>query len=292
MSCFFCHKEGGTKNNDNELTITELENACRAALNQGFTKFKLTGGEPTMRKDICQIISRLSALGLPDLSMITNGTTLYELAQPMWDAGLRRLNVSLDTLNEAKFASMQKRVSNVKVADIMHGIEKAISVGFEGIKINFVYYNDDSENDLLTLLDYVNKYNLTLVLLPVISDNSRYTLTDLYSKLITLGIKTEKIITDNEGIKKNLIKMNSGASVLLRIDELHEFTPYMFCDKCKTKSTCREGIYPIRLSANGELIPCIASNKYRIPIRKYLTDGNISEVEKAFMSIREWSKNE
>lgn len=289
LSCFYCHKEGNHLPSTKELTPLELQTACEAALNFGFTKFKLTGGEPTYRKDLCEIIVRLSQLALPDFSMITNGTLLEDCAQNLWNSGLRRLNVSLNTINPNKFRIIQRR-SNISLEKILRGIKTAQRVGFEHIKLNFVFFNEDSRNDLTELIKYVSGKDLTLVLLPVIAEDSHYTLNYLYELLKTYGIEEEETITDCESIQKRLIRLKNNSKVLLRMDELAEKKPYVFCDECKVREKCREGIFPIRLSADGELIPCLASSEHRLSIIDKLTARDMPALRAAFNTIKGWYK--
>lgn len=288
LSCFFCHNEGAAITGE-KLSIDDLEFACKVAKRQGFTKFKLTGGEPTIRKDIIQLVERLSSIGLEDFSMITNGSLLEELAEPLKIAGLHRLNVSLHTLNQEKYESLNVK-QKVSLDKILRGIDHAIKVGFTNMKINFVYTGDNSDKDLEDLLDYVAKRSLTLVVLPVIENRTDHsvTLKGLYEKLELLGIKEETSIIDNEGIYKRLISLNSGAKVLLRKDELYTRKPYSFCESCVVKEQCREGIFPLRLSAAGEFIPCLASPENRIPIRETLKNQDEESLIQTINEIQRW----
>lgn len=267
LSCFFCHNEGAPITGE-KLSIEELVFACEAAKKQGFTKFKLTGGEPTIRKDIIELVRRLSDIGLEDLSMITNGGRLIELAGPLREAGLHRLNVSLHTLDEAKYEAMMVK-QKVPLWKIIDGIDHAIETGFTDMKINFVYTGRSSDEDLDDLIDFVAARAITLVVLPVIEKENDHstTLEGLYEKFGQMGIKEERTVIDNEGIVKRSILLESGATLILRKDELGERKPYSFCDSCRVKDQCREGIFPLRLSAAGELIPCLASMENRISIK-------------------------
>ena len=293
LSCRYCHQEGYHASNIYELQPMEIETACKAALEMGFHKFKLTGGEPTMRNDLCEIITRLARLELPDLSMITNGILLSEQAGDIWRAGLRRLNITLNTLNQSRFQDMQTAKA-VSVFKVLEGIESAKSVGFQNIKLNFVYRGIDSRQDLEELLQYARESGLILVVLPIIGEQFGYvTLDDLYFLMRNYGIESEHKLIDAEGISKILIRLSSGTHVLLRCDELAQRKPYVFCNQCVSRSNCREGIFPIRLSAGGDIIPCMASNENRITIRSYLARGDIEQVKKVFSTINGWySKSE
>lgn len=294
LSCFFCHNEGADITGE-KLSIDALEFACQIAKKEGFNKFKLSGGEPTIRKDIIQLVKRLSAIGLEDFSMITNGVLLEDFAEPLRKSGLQRINVSLHTLNQAKFEGMMVN-NKVRIDKIIRGIDRAIDVGYTDMKINFVYTGPDSDQELNDMLDFVAQRSITLVVLPVIRMNtnvdSTIQLNELYEKFKEFGIQHEKMFTDNEGINKRLILLKSGAKVLLRKDELSARKPYHFCDNCSFKVKCKEGIFPLRLSASGELIPCLASNQNRISIRDALENMNENAVVNAIHRIQGGNRTE
>ena len=288
LSCYFCHNEGANVTGG-KLSIDDLEMVCRIAKQQGFRKFKLTGGEPTIRPDIVELVSRLAAIGLDDFSMITNGTLLTRLAAPLKEAGLQRINVSLHTLNQEKYEKLNVK-QKVNLNRIVQGIDKALEVGFKNIKINFVYMGSKSDDDLEDILSFIMHRDLTLVVLPIMEKGSGHSITlqNLYEKFIRKGIVSEKLIIDSEGIRKRLITLESGAKILLRIDELANRNPYTFCSTCSVKNNRREGIFPLRLSAEGELIPCLANYGNRINIRKLLQERNQEEINKVFQTIQEW----
>lgn len=290
LSCFYCHREGNYSNQQKELSPDELQLMCQIALDMGFQKFKLTGGEPTLHSDIYGVISRLTELKLPDLSMITNGITLSKQATSLWDAGLRRINVTLNTLRQERFHYIQQNNAH-SIETVLQGISKAQDIGFKNIKINFVYFDESSKQDLKELLAFVKEYNCTLVVLPILGTTTNYTLNYLYNILKTYGIEQENVFTDREGISKRLIKMNSGANVILRMDELGKRKPYCFCSDCVDYHKCREGIFPIRVSTDGELIPCMASMNHRIPIRDFLAERNTDGIRQAFFAIQGMYQN-
>ena len=109
--CTYCMPADGVALVDKAdiLRFEEIELVVRALMAVGVRKVRLTGGEPTIRKDLITLVERLAKLGLDDLSLSTNAERLAELAQPLKDAGLHRLNVSLDTLDPARFAQVTRR---------------------------------------------------------------------------------------------------------------------------------------------------------------------------------------
>lgn len=136
--------------NDDLLTTDELMTVLQVAVNCGITEVRLTGGEPLLRPDIVEIVQRISALeNAPKLSLTTNGIRLAQLAQPLKDAGLARINVSLDTLRADRFNEMTHRD---RLDDVLKGLKAAKDSGLTPIKINSVLMpevNTDEVNDLL-----------------------------------------------------------------------------------------------------------------------------------------------
>ncbi|HTX61616.1 MAG TPA: radical SAM protein, partial [Methanobacterium sp.] len=96
INCFYCHHDGIIPQ-EYEMTPSEIERIARVAKNLGIKKIRLSGGEPLIRKDIIDIVSKISTLGFQDVSLTTNGTLLEEYSQKLKDAGLDRVNVSFDT---------------------------------------------------------------------------------------------------------------------------------------------------------------------------------------------------
>ncbi len=152
LRCVYCMpEEMRFQPRDELLTRDEILTVARAARALGFAKIRLTGGEPTVRPELLDIVRGLSDLGFKALSMTTNGLRLRKLAQPLAEAGLERVNVSLDTLNEDKFHRITRWG---KLATVLDGICAAEDAGLTPIKINAVVvrgYNDEDVADLAAL---------------------------------------------------------------------------------------------------------------------------------------------
>lgn len=134
------------------LTFGEIEHLVRLFVGLGIRKVRITGGEPLVRRDIVELVSRLAQVpGVEDLAMTTNGHLLPELAKPLRDAGLHRLNVSLDTLDEARFAEVTRRGSLQKV---LAGLEAARAAGFQHTKINAVVLRGLNDHEVAGLCDF------------------------------------------------------------------------------------------------------------------------------------------
>ena len=136
FKCIYCTPEGLHTPSASPLTVSEIEQVVRAGIALGITKIRLTGGEPLIRNDIVEIVRAISSVpGVQDLAMTTNGFFLAKYAQAMVDAGLKRVNISLDTLRRDRFAE----ITGVDAFDIVwQGILAAERAGLAPIKINAV----------------------------------------------------------------------------------------------------------------------------------------------------------
>lgn len=153
LRCVYCMPRGGVEFHDKDelLDPEDFEAVAAAAIDVGVTHLKLTGGEPTVRGDIVEIAQRLAALGPRDLSLTTNALQLHRLAQPLRDAGVSRLTVSLDSLQGERY---QRITGGGRLDLAWRGLEAAEAAGFERLKINVVVIkglNDDEVADLAAL---------------------------------------------------------------------------------------------------------------------------------------------
>lgn len=131
------------------LTAAEIEAVVRAAVGLGFRKFRLTGGEPTLRPDIVEITARIAAVpGVQDLAMTSNGILLPRLARPLREAGLRRLNLHVDTLDPERLAKLMRFAT---LGEMEAGIAAAQQAGLVPIKLNCTVTRDYNETDVVPL---------------------------------------------------------------------------------------------------------------------------------------------
>jgi cyclic pyranopterin phosphate synthase len=142
------------------LNTDELIEIIEVAVSQGIDEIRLTGGEPMLRPDIVEIVSRISSIkNAPKLSMTTNGLVLAKLAKPLVDAGLRRINISLDTLDRDVFKKMTHRD---RIDDVFAGIAAAKEAGLLPVKINTVLLRGVNDREAVSLLKWALAEDLNL----------------------------------------------------------------------------------------------------------------------------------
>jgi cyclic pyranopterin phosphate synthase len=149
IRCFYCMPAENVQfmNRTLLLSYEEIERFVRAVAPCGVNKIRLTGGEPLVRNDLHKLVARLVEIpGIVDVGITTNGILLAEQAQDLWDAGLRRLNVSLDALSPEKFEQITRRKGYEQVR---RGIDVAREVGFDPIKINAVSVRGVTEDEIV-----------------------------------------------------------------------------------------------------------------------------------------------
>jgi len=163
------------------LSFEEITNFVKTAVSYGITKIRLTGGEPLIRKNITELVAMLASIpGIKDFGLTTNGIHLEKYAQQLKNAGLHRINISLDTLNPQKFKEIT-RFGNID--DVFKGIKAAQLAGLLPIKINCVVQNSSSETDAIEVGEFCKKEGLMV----------------RYIKLMNLATGTFSIVEHGEG---------------------------------------------------------------------------------------------
>ncbi len=162
LRCFYCLPKGfkNFTTPPNWLTFDEIERVIAAFAELGVHRVRLTGGEPLVRRNLPQLVSRLSALpGIEDLSLSTNATLLRQQAEQLSEAGISRINVSLDTLDPQRFAEI---TGGGGLQTVLDGLQTARDVGLKPIKINMVAMRDTPGEDYDRMLEYCMDNGFTL----------------------------------------------------------------------------------------------------------------------------------
>ena len=228
---------------ENLLTFEELFLFVKVAIDGGVTKIRLTGGEPLLREDLDTFIKMISEYKPDiDLALTTNGYLLPEAAQRLKDAGLKRLNISLDSLKPDVAA---KIAGKDVLAKVLEGIDKALEVGLK-VKINMVPLKGINEGEILDLLDYCKARGIKIRFIEYMENrHADQSLKGMHGKEILAKVKEGHTIRalGREGASPSFnYALEDGTEFGLIDPHKHDF-----CENCNR----------IRLTAEGNLIPCL-----------------------------------
>lgn len=154
LRCIYCMPAEGIQllTHQDILSFDEIVEVARVAVGLGVSKIRLTGGEPLVRRGVTDLVRMIAGIdGVNDLSMTTNGLLLEQFAIPLKEAGLQRINVSLDTLDPEKYAMITR---GGKLENVLKGLQKAKEVGFDPVKINCVVGDVNDESDVQNIRNF------------------------------------------------------------------------------------------------------------------------------------------
>lgn len=264
LRCQYCMPEEGIPLIDHEdiLTYEEILRLVTVYGKAGISKIRITGGEPLIRKGIVEFVSRLAqASGIKDLSMTTNGVLLGKFARPLKNAGLKRINISLDTLKSERFKFITRRD---KFREVWSGIEEALAVGFFPVKLNVVTINGTNHDEVIDFARLTQRLPLTVRFIEYMPAGKGLWNPDFV-------FATEKIISVIQELGELIpVREDSdlGPAIRYRFQhgqgEIGFINPVSshFCDRCNR----------IRLTADGHLRPCLFSDR-EIHLKPFLRDG-------------------
>ena len=274
LRCRYCMPEEGVPKKDHAAMLTEDEMilAVEAAASLGITKLRITGGEPLVKKNILSICRRAARIpGIREVCMTTNGIRLPELAVPLREAGVRRLNISLDTLDPDKYA----RITRCGVlSDALAGIHAALEAGFEKIKLNAVLiggFNDD-EIEELTRLTLRYPLDMRFIELMPMGENGFGKEAYLpYTEVLRRLPELEPLSGEGGAAKLYRLPGAKGNVGLISPVSAH------FCSGCNR----------LRLTADGKLKPCLHSSA-EYPIKGLDKAGMAAVMREAILGKPEW----
>jgi cyclic pyranopterin phosphate synthase len=255
------------------LSFEELERLATLFVTRfGVEKIRLTGGEPLMRKDMPELIKKLARIpGLRDIAMTTNGSLLPVYAEKLKEAGLKRVTISLDSLEDERFKLINGR--GVSVSKVLEGIEAAKQAGL-GVKINMVVQRGVNEKDILPMARYFkeNGHILRFIEFMDVGNTNQWEKKDVMTKaeiidVINEHMPVEPIKPNYKGEVASRFRYLDGSGEIGVISSVSD----AFCGSCNRA----------RLSARGELFTCLfASSGYdlRAPVRQGLSDGELTEM--------------
>lgn len=269
LRCLYCMPEDGItpKSHSEILTFEEIEKITRAAVSMGVDKIRITGGEPLVRKGAVNLIAGIAGInGLVDLSMTTNGIFLSEYAESLKKAGLKRVNISLDTLNHEKYKTITK---TEKLSDVIKGIDKVQETGLF-VKLNIVVIKGINDDEILDFVGFGCKRNLCVRFIEFMPTNSRL----FWETSKFISMKEVKRFCEKAGVLEKTSVQGSGPAEYYKIKGkrgvigfISPFS-YRFCSGCNR----------IRLTSDGKLRACL-HNGYEIDLRERLRqNASIEEI--------------
>ncbi len=271
FSCQYCLPDGYQKTgNEHFLRQDEIKRLVDAFIELGVWKIRLTGGEPTIRKDFTEIAKMIGERSEIDtLAFTTNGYKLKERAQEWYDAGLNAINISIDSLNAKKFHDI---TGHNRMQEIRDGIDKALEVGFEKVKINVVLLKGINDNELDQYLEYVKDTPVSVRYIELMQTGDNLTYFNKYhqsadhvkDQLIDRGW-VENLRNPGDGPAVNFTHPDFAGSIGL-------IAPYSkdFCTGCNR----------LRITSSGDLRLCLFGN-VGIPLRQMLQGDDQKEELKA-----------
>ena len=244
------------------LSYEEIQSVARAASELGITKMRLTGGEPLVRAQLTHLVHMLSQIeGIDDISLTTNGVLLSRYAAQLKQAGLMRVNVSLDTLKRERF---QRITGGGKLSDVITGMREARRVGLEPVKVNMVVMrgiNDDEILDFARLTIDQGWHVRFIEAMPFTANLEFVPVSEIQALLLSLGSLEPYPFSQGNGPARYFRFPNASGTVGF-ISPLSEH----FCFKCNR----------LRLTADGQLHPCLLSDD-EVDLRRPLRQGASTE---------------
>ncbi|MDO8785572.1 MAG: GTP 3',8-cyclase MoaA [Syntrophales bacterium] len=297
LRCVYCAPREGRAllGHDDILRYEEILRVIRIAVKTGLVKVRLTGGEPLIRRGIVDFIASLKSVeGIADISLTTNGTLLEGFAERLFDAGVKRINISLDSLHAGKYADIT-RGGNLDA--VLRGINKVYSVGFSPIKINIVAikgFNDDEILDF-TRLALHRPYQVRFIeLMPIgqagRENNGKYLSNDIVKERIGRFYRLESTNGDCEPGNRNDGLHLRGPAQIFKIaggaGEIGFISPFshQFCHACNR----------LRLTANGHLRACLLSEEeadLKGPLRNGFSDADLEGLIKTVIAGKQRQYN-
>ena len=275
LRCRYCMPEEGVCKRDHRemMSEEELVTAVNVAASLGITKIRLTGGEPLVKRNIVSICRKVASVeGIKEVCLTTNGILLPQLAKELREAGVSRLNLSLDTLDPQKYAHIT-RIG--KLEDFHAGLEAALNAGFQKIKINAVLIGGFNDDEIDKLADLTRKYpvDMRFIELMPIQDHDEFGESAYVPYSRVLEKLPDAVPVEKDGGVAKLYRLPGARGNIGLISPISAH----FCGECNR----------IRLTADGKLKPCLhGSEEYSI--RGLDFDGMKAVFEEAIWNKPAW----
>ena len=246
LNCIYCHAEG-EKNPEQELSAEQIAEILRVAQSFGIRSVKFTGGEPLLRPDLARIIRSVPP-GM-EASLTTNGTLLADRAQELKDAGLKRVNISLDTLDPERY---ERIAGKPMLGEALDGIDAALKAGLTPVKLNMVVLSGINEDEIDTFIDFVRTNpNLVLQLIELMDFRDCDHHGDVEGIEDRIAAMADRVETRRMHHRKKYFVRGAEVEV---VRPLHNTE---FCAYCNR----------LRLTSDGKLKPCLLRSDNLVDVR-------------------------
>ena len=259
--CVYCMSEDMTfLPSAQVLTLEEIYTLARIFTELGVTKLRLTGGEPLVRRNVLWLVREIGKLpGLGELVLTTNGSQLDRLAEPLSDAGVKRINVSLDSLHEGRFRTIT-RVGDLN--KVLRGVEAARAAGFKRLKLNTVILKNRNEDEILDLVNYVVERGMDISFieempLGLVDDHNR-ALTFYSSDQVRRDIETRYRLVPTTETTGGPARYFQVADTDSRVGFISPHS-HNFCESCNR----------VRVTVQGTLLLCLGQ-EHSVDLRHVL----------------------
>lgn len=241
------------------LTLEEIARVARTFVSLGTEKIRLTGGEPLVRKDALDLVKEIGSYGLRDFAMTTNGSQLPTMADPLRKAGLKRVNISLDSLDPQKFHRITRTGHLPQVLD---GIDAAIAAGFKGIKLNVVVMKGGNDHEVPELVEFARKKKVDITFieempLGEVSDHDR-------GQMLCTSDEVRKIISQHHDLVPTP-EDSGGPARYYRMPGSNSRVGFISPHSHNFCSTCNR----VRVTVEGRLLLCLG-NEHSVDLRRVL----------------------
>ena len=275
LRCRYCMPADGICKKDHASMLTEDEmiHVVEAAASLGIKKLRITGGEPLVKKNIVSICQRAAAVeGIKEICLTTNGMLLPQLAKPLKEAGVSRLNMSLDTLDPEKYAYIT-RIG--RLDDFRKGLDAAFEAGFDKIKVNAVLIGGFNDDEIVPLAELTKQYPLDVRFIEMMPmyDSGDFKEASFVSYTKVLEALPEAQQVSPDGGVATLYQLPGALGNVGLISPLNAH----FCGSCNR----------IRVTADGKIKPCLHSS-VEYSLKGLDFDGMKAVMEEAIWNKPQW----
>ena len=269
LRCDYCHKEGEeigscSRGTAEEMAVDEIVRVAKIALGLGIDRIKLTGGEPLMRKGLCEIVRGIADVrGLRDLSLTTNGNLLGFQAQELRAGGLKRVNISLPTLE----ADVYRKLTGGRIEDALEGVKAAVDAGLYPVKLNMVILKGVNEEAVPEMMNFARQTGtiLQLIELDPINVSNAY-----------FSVHHEFLDENEDMLRQKAVKIETRRFMHNRriyhlpdvtVEVVHPTENSEFCQHCTR----------LRVTSDGKLKTCLMRNDNLVDVLTPLRQGASDE---------------